>query len=425
MPLLGEQVQCTKYVSTLVSEKMEKIRRVFISHTSEFTTYPEKRSFVQAAIDAVNRTDCKPCDMEYFTARDEKPAEYCKKFVQKCDVYVGVIGLRYGSPVRDRPDVSYTELEFEAASEAPTIKRFIFLLDHDAPVPVGRFMDVKYGDRQEQFRKRLSDAGVMCKTFGDAHELEKLIYQALKAYEEETRETSLGQIRAGHAPYIVSEDMVKVSKGPFLYGSERCRQEIDHDYWIDKYPVTNGQYGKFILANGYEKQVYWSSDGWKWKTEKGVTGPEYWNDPTWNDLDCPVVGVSYYEAEAYAKWIGKRLPTEQEWEKAARGEDGRQYPWRGSFDKNKCNGFESGIGHTTPVGQYPNGVSPYGCYDMAGNVSEWCASRYDGEYKDTCVIRSGAWNSTQEYLQITNRGTSYPVYRHYHLGFRLAQDIEL
>ena len=134
LPLSDESVECVPYVATLESEKMAPVRRVFISHTSEFTTYPEKRSFIDAAVAAVNRARSIPCDMEYFTARDEKPAEYCKKCVQECDVYVGVIGWRYGSPVRDRPDVSYTELEFEAATEAPTIKRLIFLLDPDSRV---------------------------------------------------------------------------------------------------------------------------------------------------------------------------------------------------------------------------------------------------------------------------------------------------
>jgi hypothetical protein len=184
---------------------MANNRRVFISHTAEFTTYPEKRSFIDAAIAAVNRAGYVPCDMEYFTARDEKPAEYCKRCVQECDVYVGVIGLRYGSLVRDRPDVSYTELEFEAATESPARKRFIFLLDPESSVPVGRFMDVKHGDRQERFRTRLRDAGVMCKPFSDAHELEKLIYQALKDDDVEVSERSTGHDRIdwpdGKSPY--------------------------------------------------------------------------------------------------------------------------------------------------------------------------------------------------------------------------------
>ena len=154
---------------------------------------------------------------------------------------------------------------------------------------------------------------------------------------------------------------------------------IDHDYWIDQYPVTNEKYRAFILADGYGNQAYWSVEGWKWKAENNIIVPEYWNDTEWNKADHPVVGVNYYEAEAYAKWAGKRLPTEREWEKAARGEDGREYPWGDEFDKNKCNSSEAAIGHTTPVTQYPKGVSPYGCYDMAGNVWEWCADWYDEE----------------------------------------------
>lgn len=154
-------------------------RRVFISHTAEFTTYPKEHSFIAAASAAVIRAGCVPCDMEYFTARDEKPAQYCIERVRACEVYVGVIGLRYGSPVRDRPEASYTELEFEAASQAPARTRLVFLLDPASSVPVGPFTDLKHGARQEQFRQRLSDAGVTCKLFSNVHELEKLIYQAL------------------------------------------------------------------------------------------------------------------------------------------------------------------------------------------------------------------------------------------------------
>src|SRR4051812_8417161 len=98
---------------------MTAIRRVFLSHTSEFTKFPEKKSFIDAAIAAINRAGMVPCDMGYFTARDEKPAKYCEDTVRACDLYVGIIGSRYGSPVRDRLEVSYTELEFESASKSP------------------------------------------------------------------------------------------------------------------------------------------------------------------------------------------------------------------------------------------------------------------------------------------------------------------
>lgn len=159
---------------------MTKIRRVFVSHTSEFAKHPEKKSFVDAAVAAVNRAGCVPYDMEYFTARDEKPAQYCMDQVRECDVYVGIIGFRYGSPVRDRPEVSYTELEFEAASQAPLKKRMIFLLNPSVTgVPLEAFTDLEYGVRQKAFRTRLNNAGVTCKPFSDFHELEKLIYQAL------------------------------------------------------------------------------------------------------------------------------------------------------------------------------------------------------------------------------------------------------
>ena len=114
--------------------------------------------------------------------------------------------------------------------------------------------------------------------------------------------------------------MVKIPKGPFSYGVVKTRMIINYDYLIDKCLITNKKYSDFIETSGYEDQAYWSAQGWEWKTENTITEPEYWNDPELNKTDYPVVGVSYYEAEAYARWIGKRLPTEHEWEKAARGE---------------------------------------------------------------------------------------------------------
>ena len=220
-------------------------------------------------------------------------------------------------------------------------------------------------------------------------------------------------------------EMVKVPKGPFLkgpylYGEDSICETINHDYWIDQYPVTNEKYRAFLVADGYENQGYWSEEGWKWKTESNIKWPPGWNIAEWNKADHPVVGVSYYEAEAFAKWAGKRLPTEREWEKAARGEDGREYPWGDEFDEEECNSYETGLWYTTSVTQYPNGVSPYGCYDMAGNVWEWC----DEEEKGQRVLRGGSWYSGPEFLRVSSgRDRHSAGYRHFDIGFRLAQDI--
>ena len=158
-------------------------RRVFLSHTAELREFPQSRSFVAAAEAAVSRAGDAITDMAYFPVRDGKPAEYCRDKVRACDVYVGLIGLRYGSPVRDQSEVSYTELEFDAASEAE-LPRLVFLLDEDAlvSIPPARLHDNDPGlqARQLAFRARLLDAGVMAGKFASPEQLELLLLEALK-----------------------------------------------------------------------------------------------------------------------------------------------------------------------------------------------------------------------------------------------------
>jgi formylglycine-generating enzyme required for sulfatase activity len=154
-----------------------------------------------------------------------------------------------------------------------------------------------------------------------------------------------------------------------------------------------------------------------------------------------VVGISWYEAEAYARWLSEttghryRLPTEAEWEKAARGTDGRTYPWVGEFDKNLCNSYESGLSRTSPVGIFPKGKSPYGCCDMAGNVWEWCSDWFGEKYYATSpeknpqgpsfgsfrVSRGGGWLFVAGYCSSSFRSRRDPVFRIADLGFRLVR----
>jgi formylglycine-generating enzyme required for sulfatase activity len=193
-------------------------------------------------------------------------------------------------------------------------------------------------------------------------------------------------------------------------------------YWIGKYPVTNAGYRAFVEGEGYQMRAYWTEAGWKWKGNR--MQPVHWIDERYNYSQQPVVGVTWYEAVAYCRWLSERtgvvvrLPSEAEWEKAARGTDGRIYPWGDEFDKSKCNVSASGIGKPTPVGQYSpacypelveGGDSPYGCADMAGNVWEWCVTKWESSYegytgndelegRDPRALRGGsfldgAWNA--------------------------------
>ena len=336
--------------------------------------------------------------------------EQIAEAVQSCDVLIAVIGKTWvniqdegGHRRLDNPE-DFVRVEIQAALERniPVVPLLVWGAEmpkaSDLPEPIAKLTRrhaMKMSD--ERFR---ADAT-------------RLIEQIQEYMTEETAEVSMeAEAREG---------MVLIPKGPFLYGEERVREDIPNDFYMAIYPVTNDQYKEFMLANGYGCQDYWSDEGWDWKQEKQVNRPEYWTDSKWNKADHPVVGVSYYEAEAYASWAGKRLPTEQEWEKAARGTDGREYPWGNVFDKSKCNSDESGIHATTPVTKYTEGMSPYGCFDMAGNVWEWCASWYDAD-KNGRVLRGGSWGRDPTLLRSAYRNSTNPTGRGADVGVRCSQD---
>ena len=220
-------------------------------------------------------------------------------------------------------------------------------------------------------------------------------------------------------PYEVEEKdgMVRVRKAVFVFGEEDEKnlkiEEVVQDFWIDKHPVTNAEYLAFLQKQGVVDPKWIDRGGARIKADAAgalTIEPGYENHP--------VVAVTWYGAEAYAQDAGKRLPTEQEWELAARGIDGREYPWRGPFSKTLCNTAESKIKErTTAVGAYPKGAARTGALDMSGNVWEW-TSTDEGAAK---VLRGGSWNFYSYDARCASRNWINPDGRGDIIGFRCAR----
>jgi formylglycine-generating enzyme required for sulfatase activity len=219
------------------------------------------------------------------------------------------------------------------------------------------------------------------------------------------------------------KEMVRVPAGAFLYGDDK-REVILPEFWIDRTPVTNKEFARFVQATGYRTTAEETGMGCalhsgKWTDTWGAN----WRHPGGpgsnieDKADHPVVQVSWGDAAAYAKWAGKRLPTEQEWEKAARGSDGRAYPWGNQAPARELCNFNRNENGTTPVGKYsPRGDSPYGCVDMAGNVWEWTASDWVADGGK--VLRGGGWSHPAENVRSTLPSPHHPDDRYDTDGFR-------
>lgn len=233
---------------------------------------------------------------------------------------------------------------------------------------------------------------------------------------------------------------VWVPAGAFMMGSGADREarpdeQPDHQvnisqaFWIDQYVVTNSAFQAFIEDGGYTKRQFWSADGWRWLTNNAIKGPG--NYPNFTNPDQPRVGVSWYEADAYAHWRGGRLPTEAEWEYAARGPQGLRYPWGNGFEETKANVKSK---RTTAINAHPENMSWVKACDMAGNVWEWCADWYDETYyhRDQSddptgptdgkgkVLRGGSWRHEAHHARSAARRYDAPISRDDYIGFRIV-----
>jgi Sulfatase-modifying factor enzyme 1/TIR domain len=213
---------------------------------------------------------------------------------------------------------------------------------------------------------------------------------------------------------------VEVPAGIYPYGEEGRTIEIGARFWIGRYPVTNSQYRAFVEDDGYKTRNWWSAAGWVWLQSKGVTEPRYWRDRRWNGPNQPVVGVSFFEAEACCAWAGGRLPREQEWEAAARGLRGSEYPWGDNWEDGICNTGESGLGVTSPVGLFLRSrQGRLDLHDLAGNVFEWCRPLIEAP-KAPGVVRGGSWVNLQVLARCAALDQVYPVFRSFSIGFRVV-----
>ena len=264
----------------------------------------------------------------------------------------------------------------------------------------------------------------------------------------------------------VGGEMVQVPGGPFELGSRGYPFAYDNEqpphivelpgFRIDRYPVNNSEYEQFIEANGYDTRSLWSDEGWAWKEENRIQCPLYWSraggQSSWvvremfaeipAPPDHPVTGVSWHEASAYARFVGKRLPTEAEWEKAASWDpetrSKRRFSWGDEPATARLANFANHNWSTTPVTAFPAGRSAYGCFDMTGNVWEWTSSVFvpypgfeaypyreyselwfDGDHR---VLKGGSWVTREPLLRASFRNFFRPQFRAAFAGFRCAAD---
>jgi len=251
-------------------------------------------------------------------------------------------------------------------------------------------------------------------------------------------------------PRLHRDNWITIPPGTFLMGAQKedpAQPNYDpearddespvHEVYLNafkigRYPVTVEEFRRFVEEDGYNNGKWWDARGFRQTKE-----PDGWDEQVLHP-NRPVVGVCWFEAAAYCAWKGVRLPTEAEWERAARGPNGRKYPWGNEPpDTERANYWEGKVGHATPVGLYPHGANPEGIEDLAGNVWEWVADGYEAEYYRSSpgrnpkgpeagerrVLRGGGWYGLARYLRSAGRFRDVPVNRLVNIGFRSVREV--
>jgi iron(II)-dependent oxidoreductase len=325
------------------------------------------------------------------------------------------------TPRAERGDIPYLRLDGAHAYLAAVRGRALRILDSRDPDPVVWDMVIRHEQQHNE-----------------------TMLQTLKLAEPGVFRPPAGPLPK-RPPFHAAGRKARVDAGPFelgappdgfAYDNERPRFTVDLPaYEIDLTPVTNGAYREFVESGGYDREEWWSDAGWEWRVSEGIERPLYWTADgreRWFDrvdrIDpaAPVMHVSWYEADAYARSRGERLPTEAEWEKAATG-----------FPREHANLDQLAFRPSSP-GAYPAGISAYGCVAMIGDVWEWTASSFTAypgfepypyeEYSsiffggDHRVLRGGSWATRPRVASTTFRNWDHPVRRQIFSGFRCARD---
>lgn len=407
------------------------------------STYEDLKEYRAAVFEALRKAGYEVLAMEDYVATDRRPVEKCLADVSEADIYIGLFAFRYGyvpPPEHGNPEgLSITELEFRHAEKLrkPCLA---FVVSEDAPWPP-KFIDGLKGERINRLREYLLTEKT-ASFFSSPHQLASLVQAAVTKHLAPKPKRPESSLKAGTVFRDKLNDgsqgpeMVVIPAGIFQMGdiqgggkeSERPVHtvRIIRSFAIGQYAVTFEEYDKFA----------------------GATGRQLPHDKGWGRSRRPVINVSWNDAMYYAEWLsqqtakGYRLPTEAEWEYAARAETETVYWWGNEMNASlaTCDGGDSRWGgkQTSPVGSFP--PNPFALYDTAGNVWEWVEDCWHGNYEGAptdrawkqenggqCgrrVIRGGSWYNSPVNLRCSTRNADDAAERSDSVGFRLARDID-